>query len=174
MKLEPNAVKIGTVSADRVTLTQEFDDTVDPLGIQKKVHALMFGEDGMKTLYVYQQKLALQTVGGDPAEMKDLVASLESTKKDAALAAARKRLSEKANIMALVDIARLMVNGFKLAASEGAISLNEESLDGLKVEPSFIGYAFACEPTATRSQVDIPLLQVQNIVKLVSLVGPPQ
>ncbi len=174
MKLEPNAVKIGAATADRVTLTQEFDDSLDPAGMQKKMQNLLFGEGGMKSLYMYQAKLALQTMGGDAAEMQGLVTALESTKKDAAVTAARKRLAEKANLLVLVDIARLMANGFRLAASENAISLDLDALDGLKLEPSFIGYTFACEPTGTRTQLEVPLLQVQNIYKLIPLVGPPQ
>ena len=176
MKLEPNAVKFGGVSADRITLTQEFDDSLDPFGIQKKVHALMFGEDGMKQLHLYQTKHVLQTLGGD-AEMQGLVTAMDPTnmsKKDAAMTAARKRFSEKANLLVLVDVPRLMANGFRLAALESAISLDLDALDGLKLEPSFIGYSLSCEATGVRSQLDVPLLQVQNIVKLIPLVGPPQ
>ena len=168
--LEPAAEKIGGVEVDRITTKQEVEPTADPLGFQKKFRDLLFGEEGMQQLVMYQPKRALQTFGGGTTEMQSLITALDSTtRKDAAAASARKRFFEKANVVVLVDVARLIVNGAKLAAREQAIPVNAEALDGLKPPPSFIGFAVACEPAAARSQMEVPVVQAQGIVKVVML-----
>ena len=170
MQLEPAAEKIGGVEVDRITTLQEFDPAIDTLGIQKKIRDLLFGESGIQQLVMYQPTRSLQTIGGGKSDMEDLLKSLTSTAtNDAARTAARKRHVEKANLVVLVDVARLMVNGIKLAASQGLIPVDAATLDGLKMEPSFIGGAVACEPTAARAQLEIPVAQAQGIAKIVHL-----
>ena len=171
MKLEPAAEKIGGVEVDRITLQQEVDPSLDPLGMQKKIRDVLFGEGGMQSLVMYQPTRSLQTVGGGKSEMEDLVKSLGSTaSNDAVRAAARKRVSEKANVVVLVDVARLMVSGIKLAAREKVIPIDASVLDGLQLQPSFIGGAVACEATAAGAQLEIPVAQAQGIAKIVMLV----
>ena len=173
--LEPAAEKIGGVEVDRITIKQEVDPASDPLGLQKKFRDILFGAAGMQQLTMYQPQRALQTFGGGTAEMQGLVTALSSTpSKDAPAAAARKRFFEKANVVVLVDVARLIVNGAKLAAREEAFPVDAEVLEGLKLSPSFIGFAIACEPTAARSQVVIPIVQAQGIAKVVMLLIPPR
>lgn len=170
MKLEPAAEKIGGVEVDRVTLQQEVDPSLDPLGMQKKMRDMLFGEEGMQSLVMYQPTRSLQTVGGAKSEMEDLVKSLGSTAtNDAARTAARKRFVEKANMVVLVDVARLMVSGIKLAAREKVIPIDASVLDGLQLQPSFIGGAVSCEATAAGAQLEIPVAQAQGIAKIVML-----
>ena len=166
--LEPAAEKIGGVEVDRITIQQETDPTADPQGLQKKLRDALFGEAGMQQLAMYQPQRAMQTFGGGTAEMQGLVTALNSTpSKDAATAAARKRFFEKANVVVLVDVARLIVNGARLAAREEAIPIDAAVLDDLKLSPSFIGFAVTCEPTAARSQMEIPVVQAQGIANAV-------
>lgn len=170
--LEPNAMKIGGFDVDRILIEQKFDEAADPLGMQKKMMSLMFGDSGMEQLVLYQNNRALQTLGGGKAEMQSLVTSLDSTKpSDAAVSAARKRFPGKANILVLLDVARLLKTGFKLAAEQGAIPLDADALADLEVEPSFIGYTLTLEPTAARAQFEVPVVQVQNIAKIVTLIS---
>ena len=87
--LEPAAEKIGGVEVDRITTKQEVEPTADPLGFQKKFRDLLFGEEGMQQLVMYQPKRALQTFGGGTTEMQSLITALDSTtRKDAAAASA--------------------------------------------------------------------------------------
>lgn len=170
MKLEPAAEKIGGVEVDRITLQQEVDPSLDPLGMQKKMRDVLFGEAGMQSLLMYQPTRSLQTVGGGKSEMEELVKTLGSTAtNDAARTTARKRCAEKANAVVLVDVARLMVSGIKLAAREKVIPVDASVLDGLQLQPSFIGGAVACEATAAGAQLEIPVAQAQGIAKVVML-----
>jgi hypothetical protein len=168
--LEVGAEKIGGADVDRVTIKQEFDDSADPLGIQKKITSVLFGEEGIQQLAMYQANRVLQTTGGGKAEMQNLVTSLESPKpNDAAAAAARKRFSDKANVVVLADLARAILAGLKLAIDEEAIPIEGDKVDGLKLEPSFLGFALSCESNALRCQFEVPVLQVRNLSDLVKL-----
>ena len=171
--LETAVDKIDGLEVDRTTMKQEFDGTADPLGIQKKIQLLLFGEAGMQQFMLYQPTRALQTFGGGIEEMKSLAKTLNSTtSKDEAVAAARKRYVEKANMIGLIDIARLAANGLKLAAREGAVPVDASAIDGLQLQPSFIGFAIACDATGAGAQLEIPVAQAQGIAKIVMLFVP--
>ncbi len=175
-KLEPAAEKIGGVEVDRITMQQEFDESLDPQGIQKKLRNALFGEDGMQQLVMYQPTRTLQTFGGGLTELENLVTAINSTSKtDEARATARKRFIEQANAVILADVPQLMVSAIRLAARELPVPINAATLDGLQLTPSYIGGAVACEPTAARMQVVIPVEQAQGIAKVVmTLMGRPQ
>ena len=171
MKLEAAAEKIAGTEVDRITIQQEFDPSLDPGGIQKKIRDLLFGEAGMQQLVMYQPTRTVQTFGGGKAELENLLTSLgASSSNDAARATARKRFAEKANVVVLVDVPQLIVNGLKLAAREKVIPVEASVLDSLQLTPSFIGGAIACEPTAAGAQFEIPVAQAQGIAKIVMLV----
>ncbi len=170
-KLETAVDKIGGLEVDRITTVQEIDPALDPLGIQKKIRDVVFGEAGMVQLVMYQPTRSLQTFGGGTKELQNLVTALDSTtSKDTAAAAARKRLVEKANVVVLVDLARIVASGVKLAAREGALRVDDATIDGLGLQPSFIGVSVACGPTSAGAQLDIPVEQAQGIAKLVMLI----
>lgn len=166
--LETAVDKIDGLEVDRTTMKQEFDGAADPLGIQKKIQLLLFGEAGMQQYMLYQPTRALQTFGGGIDEMKSLAKTLNSTaSKDEAVAAARKRYVEKANLIGLIDIARLAANGIKIAGREGAIPVDAAAIDGLNLQPSFIGFALACDSTGAGAQFEIPVAQAQGVAKIV-------
>lgn len=172
-KLEPAAEKIGGVEVDRITMQQEFDESLDPQGIQKKLRNALFGEEGMQQLVMYQPTRTLQTFGGGLTELENLVTALGSTSKtDAARTTARKRFVDQANVVIVADVPQLMVSAIRLAARELPVPINAAVLDGLQFPPSFIGAAFACEPTAARVQCEIPVAQAQGIAKVVMLLIP--
>lgn len=169
--MESAVEKIGGVEVDRITIKQEVEPTADPLGLQKKIRDVLFGESGMQQLVMYQPKHALQTFGGGTTELQGLVTALSSMpSNDSSAVASRKRFFDKANVVVQVDVARLIVNGFKLAAREGAIPVDAAVLDDLKLVPSFLGYAISCEPTGSRTQLEIPVTQAQGIAKIVMLI----
>lgn len=172
--LESNVDKIGGVAVDRLTIKQKFDDSNPGAEIQQKVMSAMFGDDGMQQFVLYQPTRMLQTTGGGKAELQNLATAVDSTKGgDAAAAAARKRFPEKANVIALFDLARIIQNGVQVADELDA-PVNTEGLADLKLEPSFIGYALGCDATSLQSQFELPVVQVQNIAKLIGIVSQPK
>jgi hypothetical protein len=167
--IEATSTKIGGLPVDKLTLKQEVDEANDPAGIQKKMMTVLHGPEGMKQFMVFQPKRSLQTVGGDVSQLESLVKSLGmSPAKDSAAVNARKSYAAKANLIALVDVARLIGNGIKVAASEQIIPAGAgEVIDNLKLQPSFIGLSVACEPTAANVQFEVPAVQAQGVAKIV-------
>lgn len=170
-KLEPAAEKIGGVEVDRITIKQEFDANADQMEIQKKIQTTLFGDQGMQILAMYQPKRVLQTMGGGTREMMQLSTALNSTnsKDSAVVATARKRFVDKANAVALVDLARMIVNGVTIAAQQQVIPVDASAFADLKLAPSFIGFSLALESSAAKSEFEIPVEQAQGIAKIVSL-----
>ncbi len=173
--LETNAEKIAGNDVDRVTIKQEFEDSSDPLGVQKKIQTTLFGTEGMQQLFMYQPTRTLQTMGGGSSEMQSLATALDSAKPtESVVATARQRFPAKANLVALTDLPKLAVSGLRLVAEQKLFPINVAALERLKFTPSFIGYGLAIEPTAVRTQLNIPIEQVQSIVKIVFAVQSPQ
>lgn len=171
--LEINAEKIGGFDVDRVTIKQEFEESADPLGMQKKMQAMLFGDAGMQQQIMYQPKRVLQTMGGSTENMKELSDALDgSTEANTAVVDARTRFSAKANVVALFDVARLAMSGLKLAGEQKLLPFDIGRLDELQFDPSFIGFTLAIEPTAVRTEFEIPVAQVQNFAKIVPLLQP--
>jgi len=167
--MEPDALKVGGNAVDRVTVKQEFPEQNDPLGIQKKMQALLFGEDGIEQLVMYQPKAGrvLQTLGG-VSVLEQLHESLEGTGGNPALAKARQAHPVKANLVGMMDLARAIVQGLVLAASEqDNLPFNVAAVEDLELEPTFVSFSLAFEPTAVRAQMDIPVEQVQNIAAVI-------
>ncbi len=172
ISMESTSAKIGGLPVDQMTLKQEVDEAADPLGIQKKVMSVLHGPEGMKQFMLFQPKRSLQTVGGDVAQLETLVKSLgASPVKGSAPAIARKSYAEKANVIALADVARLLGNGIKIAAREQVIpAAASDAIDNLKLQPSFMGGSITCEPTAVSAQFEIPAVQAQGIAKIVATI----
>ena len=163
--VELDAVKVGGFPADRLIATDVRDK--DPDDDEVNFTKLLNGESE-QYLMMYQPNRVLSVKGGIP-EMLSLVTALESPRKDSAITESRQRLAEKANVVLLVDVARLIVNTIKLNAETVPIAM--DAVNGLKMEPSFLGFAIACEPTAVRMQFEVPILQVQSIKEIVMLFG---
>lgn len=172
LTIETTSEKIDGVPVDQMTFKQEVEEAFDPLGIQKKISAVLHGPNGMKQFLLYQPKRVLQTIGGDVAQLRTLAKLLNaSPATDSVVVSARKALAEKANVVGLADLARLAGNGIKIAAREGAIPAGaSDAIDQLKLPPSFVGGAITCEPTAVSAQLVIPAAQAQGIAKIVTTV----
>lgn len=170
--VESTSAKIGGLPVDQMTLKQEVDESADPLGIQKKMIGVLHGPDGMKQFMLFQPKRSLQTIGGDVAQLEALVKSLgASPVKDSTVAVARQSYAEKANVIGLADVARLIGNGVKIAAREKLLPEGVAAMiDELQLQPSFMGFSIACESTAASAQCEIPAVQAQGIAKVVMLV----
>lgn len=166
-KLEAAVDKIGGIEVDRITMQQEFDPSLDPFGMQKKIQTVLFGENGMQQWVMYQPNRVLQVLGGGKPELESLVSSVaNTTANDAARTAARKRFAEKANVVVLADLPQLVIGGIKLASREKLIPIDVSVLDGLQLPPSYIGGAVFCEPTAIQGQLEIPVAQAQGIARI--------
>ncbi len=133
---------------------------------------VLYGPDGMKQRVLYQPTRTVQSFGGDLSDLEILAKALDSkSTSDTAEITARKRLTQKANVIGLADLARLMTSGIRIAAREKTLPfpLDDSAIEGLGLKPSFIGFSIACEPTAARFQLEVPSVQAQGIARIVML-----
>jgi hypothetical protein len=171
--VESNVAKVAGFEVDRITVKQEIEGAPDPFGFQKIFQAVLFGDDGIQQLVTYPTDRMIQTTGGGTAELQTLIDSLAANPESgSAVATTRRRFGEKANFVALLDLARFTVNGLKAAGNETSLPFSTKSLDNVTLSPSFVGFSLSCEPTATRFQIELPLSQFQNILKIVSAIQP--
>lgn len=167
--LEAGFDKIGGVELDRITVKQEVDAAQDPLGMMTRVQKVMFGEDGMRQVSMYQPNRVLQISGGGKSEMQSFLTTLDATPAATSpVATARKRFSEKANVIVLLDVARIISNVAKVVAKEASLPIDVAAIEAIKLDPTYLGYAITCEPTAIRSEFEVPVTQAQNIAKVVA------
>jgi len=168
-KIETDAESYGSAKADVVTVKQEFDETVDPTGAARQTQALMFGPNGIQSRVVYQKDRFITSVGGGKESMMNALKAVDSTTKSEAVTKFRKGLIDSPNILFLVDVPGLLVQGMRVASTIPGVPLNinPAMLDSLKFDRSYMGFAAAAEKDAVRARTRIPVEQLRSIFSLV-------
>jgi hypothetical protein len=163
--VQADAETFGSQKADIVTVTQEFDENLDPTGMQKKMQAMMFGPEGMKSYLVYQTDKVVQSMGGGKDAMAAVLKKVDGTA-SAGGANHRKGLIPNPNVLVLLDLPGLAVQGLKMASAIPGlpIQIDASQLDGLKFEKSYIGFSAAAEKNAVRVKTRLPVEQVQALM----------
>ncbi|QDT37101.1 hypothetical protein [Stratiformator vulcanicus] len=185
MTFEPEAETISGEKVDLLTMTQTFDAEADPSGMAEKVNQALLGPDGMQQWIAYFDDTVVQTIGPKSfAETAIKTAQGESlaapVPTEDAIEASREFLSSEANVVLLVDWARMLADGTKVAANTGAVPfpIYADKIDELGIEPSFGGFSMTTEENAIRMKSVLPIAQVKGISDLVDYVRqamqPPQ
>ncbi|MCA8994104.1 MAG: hypothetical protein KDA88_19140 [Planctomycetaceae bacterium] len=165
--VQHDAEQIGDNSVDVVTVKQEVvDPSVDPTGIQKNIMETMFGADGIQTRSLYASNRVVSTVGSLD-EMKKTLADLDGDD-NKVLTERLEKLPSPANFIGLLDLANVYGEIFKIVGSTEGIPLqiDPSTIDNLNMRSSYIGFAAVTEPHAARCRFDVPVEQVQNCIKL--------
>ncbi|MHC4874876.1 MAG: hypothetical protein ACYTGL_00170 [Planctomycetota bacterium] len=172
--VEAAAEKYGDLTADIVRVKQEYSEEADPLGIQKEMQKLMYGEDGMVQRIVIKDNHVIQTIGGTQDDMKTLLAAFDASASApttlSAVQKARQGLLEQANFVALIDLPSLAVKGLSVASKTGQlpIPVNLEGVDQVKVQPSFVGFSIGTEPQGVRMKTQISSATGRGIMAIVA------
>ncbi|HVJ67796.1 MAG TPA: hypothetical protein VM510_07430 [Caulifigura sp.] len=171
-KIEPDAESYGSSKADVVTVKQEFDETSDPTGQARQMQAMMFGPNGIQSRVVYQKDRFVTSVGGGKEAMTEALKALDGSSGTPAVAQFRKGLIDSPNVLFLVDVPGLVVQGMRVASGIPGIPLNinNQMLDSLKFDKSFMGFTAAAEKDAVRAKTRVPVEQLKSIMSLVMTV----
>jgi hypothetical protein len=163
--VQADAETFGSQKADIVTVTQEFDENLDPTGMQKQMQAMMFGPEGMKSYLVYQSDKVVQSMGGGKDAMAAVLKKVDGTA-SAGGANHRKGLIPNPNVLVLLDLPGLAVQGLKMASAIPGlpIQIDAGQLDSLTFEKSYIGFSAAAEKNAVRVKTRLPVEQVQALM----------
>ncbi|OAI54869.1 hypothetical protein AYO47_09785 [Planctomyces sp. SCGC AG-212-M04] len=168
-KIEQDAESYGSAKADIVTVKQEFDDAADPTGQARQMQAMMFGPNGIQSRVVYQKDKFITTMGGGKEAMTEALKSVDGSAKSEAVGQYRKGLIESPNLLFLVDVPGLAVQGMRVASAIPGVPLqiNAAMLDSLKFDKSYMGFSAAAEKDAVRSKSRVPVEQLRSLFSLV-------
>lgn len=165
--LEVDVETFDDLTGDVMTLKQEFDEDMDPLGIQEKMNRYLFGPEGMQMRYVYLDDKYLSTTGGGSQTMKELVASLKAPPKSA-LDGPRQNLLAEANLLLLADVPRMVADSLQAASAieDFPFSIDEQMIRNLNLVPSYLGFAVGTEENVIRVKTHLPVDQLTGFAKL--------
>ncbi len=165
MTYEKNAEKVDGVDIDVLTTKQVLED--DQFGgFQAQINQILYGGEAVETRIAFLDGVALQTIGGGTESMKT---ALEAYKKGAAgadevVARDLKPFGRTSNGVFIIDIPTMIVTGLKIAASSPLLPpmpFDEESLEDLKVERSYLGCSFHLDENSCKAKMHIPMQTVQ-------------
>jgi hypothetical protein len=173
VEVQPAAEKYGDVSADVVRIKQEYSEEADPLGIQREMQKLLYGDAGMVQRVVIKDNYVIQTLGGGQDEMKELLAAFNAPADATTLSAsqkARNGLLEQANFVGLIDLPSLAIKGISIASKTGQlpIPIPLDGIEDVKVQPSYIGFAVGTEPQGLRCRTQISAGTGRGIMAIVA------
>lgn len=175
IEYEADAETIDGLPIDHVRVKQEYDQAAGGPFNPQAIMTMIFGPDGMNSRMAYPKGLQVQTLGGGPELMEEVLASL-ADKSDAKSAAdspafrdTREHLAEKANGIALIDLPSLAVQGLRLVINSGffPLPLDEAQLDAIDAKESYVGFSLTTEPAAIKVKAYVPLAQVRGITQIV-------
>jgi hypothetical protein len=171
IKVEPAAEKYGDLSADIIRVKQEFTEEADPLGIQKEMQKLLYGEGGMVQRVIIKDDHVIQTLGGDQETMKELLAAFDAPADATTLSTSKKArngLLEKANFVGLIDLPSLAITGLSIADKTGQLPIPVplDGIEDVKVQPSYVGFAVGTEPQGLRCRTQISVGTVRGFMAI--------
>ncbi len=172
--LKPDAEKYGKNSADVITVKTEMEVADNPFigQMMERLNTIMFGPDGMTTRVVYLKDRAVQTLGGGKQAMTDVLAATDkkpSETTNAPLSQTRGKLSPKANLVFLFDIANTISKVVSMIVESQMlpIPLDADAVKELQSKASYLGISAGSEPQGLRVKTHIPVQQMQGIAKIV-------
>jgi hypothetical protein len=175
--IKPDAEKSGQNSVDVLTVTMELGDAAGPeAAMMERFLKTLYGPEGAVTRMTYLKDRAVQANGGGKMALEKVLAALEKKTDTIGSAApyeeARKRLSDKSNLLVLFDLPGFLSKAIELVVDSGAlpIPINVEGVRSLDIKPSFLGFSLATEPEGLRVKTSIPVEQAQGVAKIVMTV----
>ncbi len=166
-----DAEKVAGYSVDHLLVTQEINEELDPLGIQKQVMEALYGPEGQLTRIVYAPDHIIQTSGGGKEFLERTLAGLKTPVSNDALASTRTKLGADANLLVALDLPGMLVEILHLVADNappGMLPLPPGALNNLEVERSYSGFTVTLGAGGVRAHSFMPVEQMHGIYKLVT------
>jgi hypothetical protein len=156
-----DAETVAGESVDTITIKQEFNEEIDPTGLQKQMMEKMYGPGGAVTRMVYLDNYVVQTMGGGKEALEALLKSVKSPAKDEAAQATRSKLAPEANLVALVDLSGLLIRGVYIAAEAGFF--DPSLIPEFDIDRSYLGYSLAMSKKGIDIDAEIPAQQIRGL-----------
>ncbi|MBW3542436.1 MAG: hypothetical protein KY476_19395 [Planctomycetes bacterium] len=177
-ELKPAAESYGDYGADITHVTQKLADDGNPFGGQQMME-LLFGAEGMTTRTIYMPDRVLQTLGGGRPLAERAVESLADEGKSAvtqpAWTATRNHLAERANLLVMIDGARLIADFLRLISVGGIpLPIDAQALERLELERSYTGVSVTTGNGSLAVKSWIPVEQAQNVARVIRAIQESQ
>lgn len=174
VELTPDAETYQGRAVDLMTTTFKFKDVADPgQAIGQKLMEKLFGGDFLQTRVTTLEGLLVQTAGNDAKYLRQTVDAMQSGEKvlalDEAFAVTRDQLPEKANVLAFLNLPRLLIDVISLLKAIPPLDAGlAQAPINLGVQPaaSYAGVSLATGSQTLRLDAYVPLTQAQGILRI--------
>lgn len=172
MKVEytEKAETIAGTPVDLYKMTVEQKDDAPPQAeIQKRMLDAMYGPGGMVGRYAFLKDQLVYVIGGESSDMEAALTSAKTpAKPSAGFAATRAKLGEKANLLFMVDLPKLVATGAQIGSTAGLVpvQIDNDLIEGLELKESYTGFAAGADGATARAVTYIPVDQVKGFVKM--------
>ncbi|TWT64333.1 hypothetical protein [Rubinisphaera italica] len=166
LSLEKNYEKVDGVDVDLMLTKQTMDNDPQFGGFQAQINQFMYGGDTIETRVAFvDEDQYLQTMGGGKDLMETAVKAYksQSAETDSVVSRDIKPLGDN-NFVLLMDLPTLVKQGLSIAANAPGLPpmpFDQDSLDNLEVQRSYIGMSVATKDRACVGQLYIPVQTLQ-------------
>ncbi len=166
MSLEKNYEKVEGVDVDLMLTKQTMDNDPQFGGFQAQINQFMYGGDTIETRVAFVDKdQYLQTMGGGKELMETAIKAYKNQSADTDTVVSRdmKPLGDN-NFVLLMDLPTLVKQGLSIAANAPNLPpmpFDQDSLENLEVQRSYIGVSVAHSDRACVGQLYVPLQTFQ-------------
>ncbi|HUG18463.1 MAG TPA: hypothetical protein VMM56_05760 [Planctomycetaceae bacterium] len=168
IEFEKEAETIEGYPVDKMTVIQEFDESLDPTGLQKQMMQIMYGPEGAVSRVAYTDQFVAQTTGGGKEQMELLLKGLKTPSSDAAYEGARGQLLPKANILVMFDLAGTVGAALQAAIESGKfpIPVTEDQIESLGLKPSFLGFSVSTGKGSFEAKHFVEAEQIRGLYQI--------
>ena len=161
-------------SVDLLTTRVKFTDVADPgQAIGQKVLEKMFGGTELQTRLTTLEGMVVQAAGNDAKYLHAAVDGLQNGENvlglDDAFAATRDQLAEKANMVGLINVPRMVIDLISLVRTVPPldVALAQAPINlGAQPATSYAGVSLATAPQALRLDVFVPVSQPKGVLQI--------
>jgi hypothetical protein len=168
IEFEGEAETIDGYKVDKMTVVQEFDETLDPTGLQRQMMQIMYGPEGAVTRIAYTENHVAQTTGGGKEQMEALLKSLKTPAAAEAFDRARQQLLPQANVVVMFDLAGIVGSALQAVIDSGTLPLpiTEDQIDDLGLKPSFMGFSVSTGKSSIQAKHFIESEQIRGLYQI--------
>jgi hypothetical protein len=168
IEFEKAAETIEGYQVDKMTIVQEFDETLDPTGLQKQMMQIMYGPEGAVSRIAYTENFVAQTTGGGKEQMESLLKGLKTPSTGTAFERARGQLLPKANILVMIDLAGTVGSALQAAIESGRfpIPVTQDQIEGLGLKPSFLGFSVSTGKGSFEAKHFVEAEQIRGLYQI--------
>lgn len=168
IEFEKEAETIEGYQVDKMTIVQEFDETLDPTGLQKQMMQIMYGPEGAVTRIAYTDDYIAQTTGGGKEQMESLLKGLKTPASSPAFERARGQLLPKANILVMFDLAGTVGSALQAAIESGRfpIPVTQDQIESLGLKSSFLGFSVSTGKGSFEAKHFVEAEQIRGLYQI--------